>query len=228
MTIQAFLQEVYLPEGSLSIIHPGEVHAPSEKTYVPAPATYLMMNAASDRLQVAATEIIGKTANLPFFETLFVCDSELTCTYLQFHQLASQPGVELERDSILLLLLAQLITHYAKDPAIAPLKRSRPEVMRVRDFLHDYYAQNITLEQLADIAQLSRFHLCRVFSKEIGVPPHVYQMQLRIDRAKQLLNQGVKIAEVASQVGFYDQSHFGSYFRRFVGVTPSHYMVGSW
>ncbi|MGL4622839.1 MAG: helix-turn-helix domain-containing protein [Chroococcidiopsis sp.] len=214
----------HLPEGSLSIIHPGEVHAPSEKTYVPAPATYLMMNAASDRLQAVATEVVGKTTNLPFFESLSICDSELTDAYLQFYQLATQPGVELERDSVLLLLLAQLIARYAGNLAIAPLKRSRPEVMRARDFLRDNYTQNISLEQLANITQLSRFHLCRVFSKEIGVPPHVYQMQLRIDRAKQLLNQGAKIAEVASQIGFYDQSHFGMYFRRFVGVTPSQYM----
>jgi AraC-like DNA-binding protein len=51
-------------------------------------------------------------------------------------------------------------------------------------------------------------------------------MQIRIDHAKKLLAQEISIAQVASEVGFYDQSHFGWHFKRLVGTTPSNYRKG--
>ncbi|MGJ5673239.1 MAG: helix-turn-helix domain-containing protein [Nostochopsis sp.] len=213
-----------IPIGSLSVIHPGEVHAPSEKTYVPSPAVYWMMEAVPEILQAAFLEIGEKTGGLPFFENLFISDPEVAQTYLQLHHLMEHPVSQLEQDYTLLLLFTQLLSDHAQDcVAIAPPKAARPAVMLVREFLHAHYTENISLEQLAQVAELSRFHLCRIFRKEIGVPPHVYQMQIRINQAKKLLSQGIPIAEVTSLTGFYDQSHFSLHFKRLVGVTPRNY-----
>ena len=57
----------------------------------------------------------------------------------------------------------------------------------------------------------------------MGLSLSAYQMQIRIDRAKKLLARGTPIARVASEMGFYDQSHFGSHFKRLVGTTPRNY-----
>ncbi len=89
--------------------------------------------------------------------------------------------------------------------------------------MHDNYARNVSLQELADLAELSTFHLSRAFRKAVGVPPHMYQIQVRIARAKTLLARGVSPASVAHAVGFYDQSHFGQHFKRLVGVTPGAY-----
>jgi AraC-like DNA-binding protein len=100
---------------------------------------------------------------------------------------------------------------------------ARPEMLRIRDFLHDQISENVSLEQLAAIAGLSPFHLCRVFRQTFGVPPHVYQTQVRILHAKKMLANGQSLSEIAQASGFYDQSHFGWHFKRLVGVTPASY-----
>ncbi len=213
-----------LPKGSLSIIHSGEVHAPSERTDLVAPASYWMMHADPVLLQATTSEIAEKPMGLPYFD-LVVLDAEVAQVYRRFHRTVEQAASQLEQNSTLLLLLTQLISRYAQDHlVIRPLKTARPAILRVRDFLQAHYANNVSLEQLADLAELSRFHLCRAFRKEMGVSPHVYQMQVRADRAKMLLSRGMLVAEVATKTGFYDQSHFGWHFKRLVGVTPRNYL----
>lgn len=213
-----------LPKGSLSIIHSGEVHAPSERTNLVAPAAYWMMQADPALLEAAASEVAERPMGLPHFD-LFGCDPAVIQMYRRLHRVVEQAASKLEQDSALLLLLTQLISRHAQGcPVIRPSKTARPAVLRVRDFLQAHYADNVSLEQLADLAELSRFHLCRAFRQEVGVSPHVYQMQVRVDRAKMLLSRGMLVAKVASETGFYDQSHFGLHFKRLAGVTPGNYV----
>jgi transcriptional regulator GlxA family with amidase domain len=73
------------------------------------------------------------------------------------------------------------------------------------------------------VSGLSRFHLLRVFSKEIGLPPHAYQIRLRIERARTMLRKGIPPALVAGATGFADQSHFTRHFKRVWGITPARY-----
>jgi len=65
--------------------------------------------------------------------------------------------------------------------------------------------------------------LLRSFSRELGLTPHVYQVQLRMARACRLIKQGVSLAEVALAVGYSEQSAMARQFRRVVGVTPGVY-----
>jgi AraC-like DNA-binding protein len=70
---------------------------------------------------------------------------------------------------------------------------------------------------------MSRFHLARGFAREFGLPPHAYQIALRVERARALLARGLRAVDVAAAVGFADQSHFARHFTRAVGVTPGRY-----
>jgi AraC-like DNA-binding protein len=81
----------------------------------------------------------------------------------------------------------------------------------------------VTLDALADHAGTDKFHLCRAFRAEVGLPPHAYLTRLRIMRAKELLAAGVKPCEVAQRVGLYDQSQLNRHFRQIVGTTPGAY-----
>jgi len=94
---------------------------------------------------------------------------------------------------------------------------------RVADYLREHYAEAITLEQLAAVAGMSAFHLARSFKKAIGLPPHVFLTQLRLQQAKRLLARGVGLAEAAAAVGFYDQSALSRHFKKIYGVTPGQY-----
>jgi AraC-like DNA-binding protein len=84
----------------------------------------------------------------------------------------------------------------------------------------------IDLETLAKQAGLSRFQALRAFKQRYGLPPHAYQLCLRISHARQLLRDGAAAADVATRCGFADQSHFTRHFKRLNGVTPMQFARG--
>lgn len=103
---------------------------------------------------------------------------------------------------------------------------SRP-VRRALAFIRERLEESISLEELATHAGLDKFHLCRAFRAQVGMPPHAYLTHLRVARAKELLTRGVRPSELAPLVGFYDQAQLTRHFRRLVGTTPARYMKSS-
>ena len=101
--------------------------------------------------------------------------------------------------------------------------RRSPPIERMLAYLSAHYAERIYLDDLAAVARLSKFHLLRRFAGAMGTTPHRYQLLLRVSHAKAMLRDGERIGEIASRVGFCDQSHFHRYFRFLVGVTPGQY-----
>ncbi|HZZ01591.1 AraC family transcriptional regulator [Paraburkholderia sp.] len=78
-----------------------------------------------------------------------------------------------------------------------------------------------TLAQLATLSALSVSRFATVFRQQYGSSPYRYLCGLRIQRAQTLLLEGVPGSVVATEVGFFDQSHFGRHFKRCCGMTPS-------
>lgn len=95
--------------------------------------------------------------------------------------------------------------------------------LRAREYLHAHFHQNIGLDELAHICGVDRFRLSRAFKAAFGIAPHGYLIQLRLVRARRLLALGTAPADVASDLGFADQSHLGRWFRRANGLTPGAY-----
>jgi AraC-like DNA-binding protein len=96
-------------------------------------------------------------------------------------------------------------------------------VRLVREHLTDQFRDNVTLDELASLTRLSRYHLIRVFTRDVGISPHAYQTQIRLARARQLLRTGMEGRDVAAAVGFSDQSHLIRECKRSFGVTPKAY-----
>lgn len=107
----------------------------------------------------------------------------------------------------------------------APPRDPPPFVGIARAFIDDCYADGArtSLDHLAGIAGVSPFHLIREFTRAVGLSPHRYLIQTRIRRAGELLANGVPVSDVAASVGFADQSHLTTQFRRYVGTTPGSY-----
>jgi AraC-like DNA-binding protein len=207
------------PAGSAFVIgadlpHTGESAAPDGYTYKvvyidPAvSATYLGVD--SDRPPTRPDAVVN---HQPIVRAL-----------AHMHRLLARPGMALEADETLVAAigaLQPLITDYGPP-------RHRPEarhvaVRRARDYLHDHWNQAVSLRQLAGQAGLSPYRLSRTFHRELGMPPSVYQRQLRIEQAKRELRSGAPPASVAVDCGFYDQAHLSRVFKRHVGTTPSRY-----
>ena len=106
----------------------------------------------------------------------------------------------------------------------AKCEHTRP-VRRTIELLRERLDEPVVLDDLAAHAGLDKFHLCRAFRAQVGMPPHAYLTRLRIMRAKELLAAGVKPRDIAPQVGLYDQSQLNRHFRRIVGTTPGQYAL---
>jgi AraC-like DNA-binding protein len=92
-----------------------------------------------------------------------------------------------------------------------------------RDYLHAHVYEDIGLDDLAQACGVDRFRLTRAFKAAFGLAPHAYLIQLRLAKARQLLARGESPAQVASALGFADQSHMGRWFRRAYQLTPADY-----
>jgi transcriptional regulator GlxA family with amidase domain len=93
---------------------------------------------------------------------------------------------------------------------------------RICEYIDSHLQENIALGVLAEIAELSVHHFARAFRQSLGVPPHNYIVQRRVEHAQQLLrNTDLPLSEIAIDAGFTDQSHLARHFRTITGVSPS-------
>lgn len=215
-----------VPSDTLVVTQPSEAHQAESKS--DRDCTFRGLRVSVDLLQQVATEVAGRKTDLPFFPMPLVHDRDFNTQFIRVHQAIERSTSRLEQQTLILDLLAQLILRYAENPLyLAKLGAEIQPVDRVRTYLEENYEREISLEQLARVANLSSFHLNRSFSKTFGMPPHAYQIQVRILQAKRLLRKARSIEQVAFETGFASQSHFGSHFKRLVCVTPRQYIQDS-
>ena len=202
--------------GSMFAMHPGEVHA--NETEFEEGCTYRTLNISPGVIEHLDPVGRGLAFSLkPVIEDADVIEAFLACSA------GIENGVSrLAIDSLLLESVTGLVDRYGWKPS--PSRHSfAANVWVVRDYLIDNYSQNVSLKMLAEIAGLSPFHLVRSFRDRVGIPPHKFQICVRLERSKDLLRKRWLIANVAAECGFADQSHYIRSFKRVVGVTPTIY-----
>lgn len=136
------------------------------------------------------------------------------------------PGGRLCGESLAGALVLRLLgTHGQLRPRLRAAERlSRPLLARVLGHAGDHLDQDLSLKELAAVAQMDVFRFVRAFKETLGVPPHQYLVRARIDRARSLLGSSARpISEVALATGFATPSHFATTFRRVTGMTPRTY-----
>jgi AraC family transcriptional regulator len=136
------------------------------------------------------------------------------------------PRGSLFLESAATALLAQLA--HVLDKAVPetppPRALSEPKLELVLDYIQSNLERNVALAELAGLVELTPRYFCEVFRLTMGRPPHQYQIEQRIERAKSLLlRPAVTVSEIALLVGFSSHSHLNSCFRRLVGISPARY-----
>jgi AraC-like DNA-binding protein len=165
---------------------------------------------------------------VPFFATTIVFDRDILALFLKLYAVLEVSTSTLERESLLQSFSTELIARFGEQRlSLDSLNKKRISVKQACEYLIEHYAENVFLEQLARLVGLSPFHFSRVFSEQVGMPPHAFQTQVRVARAKTLLLSGESITQVADQTGFADQSHLTRHFKRLIGVTPGQYQQSS-
>lgn len=208
-----------LNSGDYMLMEPGEMHV---NLAVRQPADFTALFISPSAVSNAAREL--GIAVTPHFR-LPLANNPAFFRALQEFQAALERGeTALEQQSRFAVCLRSLLDRYTEraPPMHRPLAEHHA-LARAQSYLRQRFAEPICLDELAVVAKLSRFHLLRMFTRRYGLPPHAYQIALRIARARRLLQQDVSPAVAASDVGFADQSHFTRHFKRLMGVTPARY-----
>ncbi|MCW8274660.1 AraC family transcriptional regulator [Pseudomonas sp. PCH199] len=203
------------------VINPDELHTGHKGTE--DGWLYRAFYPDSGQILSLLAELELSTHHLPAFGATLYRDPDLVNGFCQLHRLLESPATALQQQTTWReLMLSLLQRHAAVAEAGKPGKEHRA-VTLAKELLHAKLAAPPSLEELATAVNLSPFHFARVFRRATGMPPHTWLMQQRIARARALLKGGCLPLEVATQLGFADQSHLSRQFKQVYGVGPGAY-----
>jgi AraC-like DNA-binding protein len=189
--------------------------------------TYRMIHVGPEFLADLLADVTGRPASLPLFASPVLDDAAAARAVYGLHAALTGGAGPLERSERLFAAAALLVRRGAsRPPALAapPGRRDMTDAARkIRAFLHDEYASQVTSADLAAVAERSRYATYRAFQHSYGLAPSAYQRQLRLRAARRLLARGMAPAEAAAVAGFADQAHLTRWFRRCYGITPGAY-----
>jgi AraC family transcriptional regulator len=127
-------------------------------------------------------------------------------------------------DQLKVTLVAHLLRKYAVQKAqIATYADGLPwhKLNQVLDYIEAHLDCSLKLEELAQEVGMSQFYFSRLFKQSLGMTPHQYVIQQRVERAKQLLRKGeLSLVEISLECGFANQGHLNRHFKRLTGTTP--------
>jgi AraC family transcriptional regulator len=214
-----WLSPAGLQEGSIDISHPVpgilHIHLPSS-AFSPN-----SLGVDLDRSVIASLR----------YETGFRDPLLAEIAYAIASELQTQTsGGKLLAETLASTLAARLVqNHVSPSPArgiprITPEGLDRRRLSRVLDYIEVNLEGDLTVDRLASIACLSRFHFARAFKAAVGRSPHRYVSARRLDRAKALLIHGDhSLVDIALTLKFSCQANFTRAFRQVTGQTPGQY-----
>jgi len=165
-------------------------------------------------------------SEIEFMPRLFFENRDLWETAFKLKGQIENPVSRAYAESLSVVLVHELIR--MNDPAAVPSVHRGGlagwQQKRLEEYIFDHLSEEVSLIDLARVAQLTPFHFSRAFKQTFGEPPYRYLIHRRIEHAKKLLeNPARSISEIAQAVGFADPASFTAAFRRTAGTTPTAY-----
>lgn len=216
-------EERLVAPGGVQLMAPGETH---RTTAVSAPASFFVLWWTPEAMKNAASEL-GLSEVVQFIHPQLE-QPPLSAAMQQLHDAVNAADSRLKIDHFYAETTAQLLGHESQTEIERPrFGRHHPSVRRAREFLHESFASNVSLDDLARATNLSKFHLARCFRECTGMAPHQYQKLLRLQAARRLLETGETVRDAASNTGFADASHLTRAFRNWLGVSPGQWALAA-
>ncbi|SLN63629.1 helix-turn-helix domain-containing protein [Pseudooctadecabacter jejudonensis] len=135
-------------------------------------------------------------------------------------------GGRLRLESLITLILSDVYSRMQKTGESAGPTHVLPDrvLSHINEFIDAKCDTKISVQELADIANISAFHFSKVFKHTTGLPPHQYVIQHRLERVRDLLETStLPLAQVAYEAGFSSQSHMNASFQQHFGASPGKY-----
>jgi AraC-like DNA-binding protein len=151
-------------------------------------------------------------------------DAELAASLRRLFAAVARSAPLLEEEALLAGCLARAARHGRGRPVHAACSPpARRAVAQARELLAARLVDPPALAELAAAVGMHPFALLRQFQRIVGLPPHAFVVQLRVERARDLLRAGRSPASVAAALGFADQAHLTRQFKQRIGVPPGAY-----
>ena len=211
-----------LQTGDVGIIAPGEVH--SNSVFGSESRQLLTYYLNDELLQAVASDVSDRSNSSLELPTDFHSDTEVYMGLITLWQTLKTSKSTLERQSAFYEVLSLLINRYASpaQPEIDSGKEQKRTSVVIEQF-HDRIDEDLRLDELASLVDCTPYYLIRFFKKNVGMTPHAYLLHLRLEKAKNLLQQGHSIVDTAFATGFTDQSHLTRHFKAKLGISPGVY-----
>ena len=192
-------------------------------------------NSTCDRLDVIVSPTaFGDGSRLDVVDRHVFRDSEMEVICRRLYKklsLNAAPDRLYVESQLMKLAVLLLHRHSTASQAAKILPSSgltRNQARRVLDYIESNLSRELTLSELAGIAELSLHHFARMFKKTMGMAPYKYVLERRVEHAKVMLRSTrASLVDISLSVGFYSQSHFTSTFGRMVGATPTEFLGSS-
>jgi AraC-like DNA-binding protein/ligand-binding sensor protein len=168
---------------------------------------------SAKRFKKIATQLIswGMKVNLARLETAYLHSAVVSPSL--YHGVVQ-----------LLEIFAEHLALIANQIALKQANVDSPIVSRAKDYVASHQSEPIKLVQIARALNVSTFHFCRMFKQTTGLTFVDYLSRVRIEKAKILLyDNGLRVSEIAYEVGFQTITHFNRIFRKLVGYSPTEY-----
>ena len=202
--------------------HPGEVFL-AQQVLTPGSGSWLMVAPQVLADYVAEHSLLPDRLQLRSFSTM---SAALRGKLAKVFQMVRPGSTAMELESSFVEFVAGMVGELVDHrPRSLPLRADSEwrAAERVRECLQQDTLATIDLGSLARQAGMSRYQALRAFKRRYGLPPHTYQLRVRLGLAQRSLRDGVQPAHVAAEYGFVDQSHLTRHFKRLMGVTPTQY-----
>ena len=133
---------------------------------------------------------------------------------------------KLESSSRLLSIFADHLSMKGNQLALLEGSAEPAMIIKVRKFIDGHYMENLSLACISKAVNASLFHFCKVFRKTAGITFTEFVSRTRVEKGKQLLlNQNLRVSEIAYEIGFRSLTHFNRMFKRVTGESPTQYRV---
>lgn len=118
----------------------------------------------------------------------------------------------------------ELLNEIYTDTVIKTEYNENENIRLITKYIEDNMTRNLTLEELSDILHFSPNYFHKYFKEKMGITPHKYLLELRINKAKKLLDSTAKsLLSIADESGFESQAYFCYVFKKETGMTPKEY-----
>lgn len=185
----------------------------------------LQLHLPADMIAAVAAEFVGGTKRGFQLPNALRREDPVVRNVIQAMGHAARANFpDLYADTAAHFLAAHILLHHAALPHVHPAGNEDSRLAAVDAYLHENLSSQISLDTLAAVAGLSKFHLLRMFKRKFGEPPLRHLTRLRVEAAKRRLTlSSASITEISFACGYDNPSHFAAAFRRLTGVSPAQY-----